>query len=388
MLGVSSLQKRLFSNQLLRSVSQAQIDGMKSAGTHKVERVITSPQDMEITVNGKKVLNFCANNYLGLSNHPRVVKSAQQTIDTHGFGVSSVRFICGTQDIHKDLERKIAEFHKLDDCILYPSGFDSNAGFFESIMGPEDAIISDELNHASIIDGVRLSKCRRLRFKHMDMDALEKNLQESQDCRLRAIVTDGVFSMDGDIAPLDKIVELAKKYDAFTFVDECHATGVFGRTGKGTPELFGLEGEIDVISSTLGKALGGGTGGYTAASREVVDVLRNKGRPYLFSNSIAPCVAGASIEVFRMLEESTELLDSLRSNTTRMRKGLKEAGFTIAGHDDCPIAPVMIGDARKAAGMADELMNHEIYVIGFSYPVVPKDKARIRMQLSAAHTND
>lgn len=334
---------------------------------------------MEITANGQRVLNFCANNYLGLSNHPRVVKSAQQTMDTHGFGVSSVRFICGTQDIHKELEKKIAEFHKLDDCILYPSGFDSNAGFFEGIMGPEDAIISDELNHASIIDGVRLCKARRLRFKHMDMDALEKNLQESQDCRLRAIVTDGVFSMDGDIAPLDKIVELAKKYNAFTFVDECHATGVFGKNGKGTPELFGLEGEIDVISSTLGKALGGGTGGYTAASKEVVDVLRNKGRPYLFSNSIAPCVAGASIEVFKMLEESTELLDSLRSNTTRMRKGLKEAGFTIAGHDDCPIAPVMIGDARKASDMADELMKHDIYVIGFSYPVVPKDKARIRM---------
>ena len=302
--------------------------------------------------------------------------------------MSSVRFICGTQDIHKTLEKKIADFHKMDDAILYPSGFDSNAGFFEACLTADDAIISDELNHASIIDGIRLCKARRLRYKHLDMDELERMLQETQDCRLRVIVTDGVFSMDGDIAPLDKIVELSKRYGAFTFVDECHGTGVFGKKGGGTPELFNLEGEIDVISSTLGKALGGGTGGYTAASQEVVNVLRNKGRPYLFSNSIAPPIAGASIEVFNMLEESTELIDKLQANTTRFRKGLKDAGFTVSGHDSCPIAPVMIGDAHKAAQMSEELMKHDIYVIGFSFPVVPKDKARIRTQLSAAHTDE
>jgi len=262
---------------------------------------------MEITVKGKRVLNFCANNYLGLSNHPRVVEAAKRTMDSHGFGMSSVRFICGTQDIHKELERELAKWHKMEDCILYPSGFDCNAGFFEAIMGPEDAIVSDSLNHASIIDGIRLCKAKRFRYNHLDVEDLDAQLTAAKDQRLRAIVTDGVFSMDGDIAPLDKIVALAKKHDAFTFVDECHGTGVFGATGKGTPELFGLEDSIDVITSTLGKALGGASGGYTAGPKEVIDVLRNRGRPYLFSNSIAPPIVGATIEVLKMLQEGNEL---------------------------------------------------------------------------------
>jgi len=262
---------------------------------------------MEITVKGQRVLNFCANNYLGLSNHPRVVAAAKRTLESRGFGMSSVRFICGTQDIHKELEVAIAKFHKMEECILYPSGFDSNAGFFEAMMGPEDAIISDALNHASLIDGIRLCKAKRFRYDHLNMEDLEKQLQAAEGSRLKAIVTDGVFSMDGDIAPLDKITELARKYDAFTLVDECHATGVFGKTGHGTPELFDLEDKIDVITSTLGKALGGASGGYTAGPKEVIDVLRNKGRPYLFSNSIAPPIVGAAIEVLKMLEESNEL---------------------------------------------------------------------------------
>ena len=266
----------------------------------------------------------------------------------------------------------------MEDSIIYPSCFDANAGFFEAVMTNEDAIISDSLNHASIIDGVRLSKCKRMRFNHMDMADLEKQLQDASDARLKVIVTDGVFSMDGDVAPLAEIVNLAKRYDAFTFVDECHATGVFGKNGKGTPEYFGLEGEIDVITSTLGKALGGGTGGYTVGNASVIEVLRNKGRPYLFSNSIAPSVAGASNEVFDMLAESTELLDSLRANTARFRKGMKAAGFNVMGHDDCPICPVFIGDAAKGAQMSEELMKKNIYVISFSFPVVPKEKARIR----------
>lgn len=332
------------------------------------------------------MLNFCANNYLGLADHPRVRSAAKKAIDTHGFGMSSVRFICGTQDIHKQLEGKIAKFHKVEDAILYPSAFDANAGFFEAVLTAEDAIISDELNHASIIDGIRLCKAKRYRYKHLDMEDLEKHLKDAEGSRLKVIVTDGVFSMDGDIAPLPKIVELAKKYGAFTFVDECHASGVIGKTGRGTPELFGLEGQIDVINSTLGKALGGGTGGYTAASKEVVDILRQKGRPYLFSNSIAPPVVGASLEVFDMLNEDTSLLDKLKQNTAHFRTEMKKAGFTILGHDECPIAPVFLGDARLAGEFADEMMKENIYVIGFSYPVVPHGKARIRVQLSAAHT--
>jgi len=334
------------------------------------------------------VLNFCANNYLGLSNHPRVMEAAKRAIDSRGFGMSSVRFICGTQDIHKELEDKIAKFHGMEEAILFPSCFDANAGFFEAILTPEDGLISDELNHASIIDGIRLCKAEKKRFKHMDMRDLEEKLKEIQHKRIKVIVTDGVFSMDGDVAPLPEIVNLAKKYDAYTFVDECHGTGIFGKHGKGTPEYFGVEKDIDVINSTLGKALGGGTGGYTVASKEVISVLRQKGRPYLFSNSIAPAVAGASIEVFNILAESTELLDKLHKNTHHFRNRMSKAGFKILGHEDCPIAPVYLEDAQLAADFSEEMMKQDIYVIGFSFPVVPKGKARIRVQLSGAHSTE
>lgn len=354
------------------------VEDIKTAGTYKQERVIQSAQGMEVIVNGKKVINFCANNYLGLSNHPRVVEAAKRTIASHGFGMSSVRFICGTQDIHKELEQEIAKWHKMEDAILYPSGFDSNAGFFEAILGPEDAIISDSLNHASIIDGIRLCKAKRFRYEHLDMDHLEDQLKAAEGSKLKAIVTDGVFSMDGDIAPLDKITELAHKYNAFTFVDECHGTGVFGKTGKGTPELFDLEDSIDIITSTLGKALGGASGGYTAGPREVIDLLRNKGRPYLFSNSIAPPIVGATLEVIKMLNESNELQDKLRANLTRFRKGIKEVGLEVCGNDDCPIAPVMLYDAHLAWNVANDLLRQGVFVIPFSFPVVPKNKARIR----------
>ena len=329
---------------------------------------------MSIKSGGGEVLNFCANNYLGLANHPRITQAAKDSIDSHGFGMASVRFICGTQDIHKTLEKNISEFHKMDDTILYPSCFDANAGFFEAILTDEDAVISDSLNHASIIDGIRLCKAKRQRYKHMDLYDLEEQLKQSMDKRMRLIVTDGVFSMDGDIAPLPEIVALAKKYDAYTFIDECHGTGVFGKGGKGTPEYFDLEGEIDIINSTLGKALGGGTGGYTSASQEVVDVLRQKGRPYLFSNSIAPSVVGASNEVFKMLGESQELIANLHANTALFRSQMKAAGFNILGHDDCPIAPVYLGDAKVAGEMSNRLMErYNIFVIAFSFPVVPKE---------------
>ena len=321
-------------------------------------------------------------------------EGAKKAIDSHGFGMSSVRFICGTQDIHKELERKIADFHGTEDAILYPSAFDSNTGFFDAMLTAEDAIISDELNHASIIDGIRLCRAKRLRYKHMDMADLERCLKEAQEAKshFTFIVTDGVFSMDGDIAPLPKIVELAKQYEAYTFIDECHAAGVIGKTGRGTPEYFGLKkGDIDIISSTLGKALGGGTGGYTAGSKAIVDILRQKGRPYLFSNSIAPPVVGASLEVFNIMNATDgsceALLADLLRNTRHFRTSMKKAGFTILGDQDCPIAPVFLQDARVATEFADEMMKSEsIYVIGFSYPVVPKDRARIRVQISAAHT--
>jgi len=344
---------------------------------------------MNIQVNNKQVLNFCANNYLGLANHKRITQAAKDAIDTHGFGMASVRFICGTQDKHLELEKTISEFHKTDDTILYPSCFDANAGLFEAILTAEDAVISDSLNHASIIDGIRLCKAKRQRYAHLDMQDLEEQLKQSMDKRIRLIVTDGVFSMDGDVAPLPKIVELAKKYDAYTFVDECHGTGVLGKNGRGTPEYFGLEGEIDIINSTLGKALGGGTGGYTSAHKDVIDVLRQKGRPYLFSNSVAPAVVGASIEAFKMLGESEELIKNLQSNTTMFRTSMKKAGFTIMGNDDCPIAPIYLGDAKLAGEMSERLMDqHGIYVIAFSFPVVPKGHARIRCQLSGAHSKE
>lgn len=340
---------------------------------------------MKIKAEGKEVLNFCANNYLGFADNKRIIDAAKNIMNTHGYGMASVRFICGTQDIHKNLEKTISGFHKMDDAILYSSCFDANGGVFEGILGKDDAVISDELNHASIIDGIRLCKARRLRYKHMNMDDLTEQLKATEDCQNRLIVTDGVFSMDGDIAPLPKIVDLAEKYNAMIFVDESHATGFIGRTGKGTPELFGVEKHIDIINSTLGKALGGATGGYTTAHQEIVDILRQRSRPYLFSNSVAPPVAAAAIEVFEMLKDTSHV-EKLRSNTHQFRKGMAKAGFKVLGHEECPIVPIWFGDARLASEIADELMSHNIYVIGFSYPVVPKEQARIRVQLSAAHT--
>ncbi|GLD95000.1 hypothetical protein PINS_up003625 [Pythium insidiosum] len=363
-----------------------ELAAIDAAGTYKRERVIASPQGAHIRVNDATVLNFCANNYLGLSNHPAVVAAAKATLDSHGFGLSSVRFICGTQDIHKRLEDTISAFHGTEDTILYPSCFDANAGLFEATLNHEDAIITDELNHASIIDGVRLCKAERHRFKHMDLTDLEAKLQATQHCRTRLIVTDGVFSMDGDVAPLQEICDLADKYNAQIFVDECHATGFFGATGRGSDEYCGVQGRIDIINSTLGKALGGGTGGYTTGRKEVIDILRQRSRPYLFSNSLSPPVVGASLKVFEMLSESSEYVERIRENTHRFRDRMTEAGFTLNGARDHPIAPVMIGDARLAAELADDMLQEGIYVIGFSYPVVPKGKARIRVQLSAAHS--
>eukprot|EP01080_Neovahlkampfia_damariscottae_P003649 gene3649-6465_t len=385
-----SFSKSIVKRDALKDALNTQISEIREAGLYKKERVITSAQDASINVSTSKdkVLNFCANNYLGLSDHPEVLKSAQETLKTHGFGMSSVRFICGTQDIHKELEQKISKFHSTDDTILYPSCFDANAGLFEAILTNEDAVISDSLNHASIIDGIRLCKAKRFRYEHMDMKDLEKKLQESQDSRIRLVATDGVFSMDGDVAPLDKIAELCEKYNANLFIDECHATGFYGKTGRGTPEYFGIQEKVDVINSTLGKALGGGTGGYTTGRKEIVEILRQKARPYLFSNSIAPPIAGASITVFDMLMKDTSLRDKLFNNTQIFRSKMKEAGFTIIGDPNSPIVPVMFGDAKLAADFSDDLLERGIYVIGFSFPVVPKGKARIRVQLSAAHTEE
>jgi len=364
---------------------------MREAGTYKVERVLTGKQASKVAVQGsaEPVLNFCANNYLGLSSHPRVVEAAQRALETHGFGLSSVRFICGTQDLHKQLEEAISKFHQTEDTILYPSCFDANAGIFEACLGPEDAVISDALNHASIIDGIRLCKAQRHRYEHLNLKHLEEILVSLMDkSRHRLIVTDGVFSMDGDIAPLQEICDLAARYDAQVFVDECHATGFLGKGGRGTPELCGVMDKVDIINSTLGKALGGATGGYTTGPKVLIDLLRNKSRPYLFSNTLAPSVAGASIEVFKMLTEDSSLVDKLQTNVRLFRDNMKAAGFTISGHDSCPIAPVMLGDARLASEFADEMLSRGIYVIGFSYPVVPKGAARIRVQLSAAHEPD
>ncbi|EEY66141.1 2-amino-3-ketobutyrate coenzyme A ligase, mitochondrial precursor [Phytophthora infestans T30-4] len=359
---------------------------IEAAGTYKNERVIASPQGAKISVNGDTVLNFCANNYLGLSNHPAVEKAAADTLKERGFGLSSVRFICGTQDIHKQLEDAISAFHGTEDTILYPSCFDANAGLFEAVLNKEDAIITDELNHASIIDGIRLCKAERHRFKHMDMNDLEQKLKDTQHCRTRLIATDGVFSMDGDVAPLQDIMALAEKYDAQLFIDECHATGFFGPTGRGSDEYCGINGKVDVINSTLGKALGGSTGGYTTGRKEVVDLLRQRSRPYLFSNSLGPSVVGASLKVFEMLTESSEFVDKIRANTHHFRDRMTAAGYTLKGSRDHPIAPVMLGDARLASELADDMLKRGIYVIGFSYPVVPKGQARIRVQLSAAHS--
>lgn len=366
---------------------QQEIKDIKENGLYKQERIITSPQGAEITLStGETVLNFCANNYLGLSSHPEVIKAAKDTMDTHGFGVSSVRFICGTQDIHKELEQKIADFYGTEDTILYAAAFDANGGVFEPLLEKEDAIISDALNHASIIDGVRLCKAARYRYKNSDMADLEQQLIAANEngARFKIIVTDGVFSMDGIVAPLDKICDLADKYDALVMIDECHATGFIGETGIGTLEAKGVLGRIDIITGTLGKALGGAMGGYTTAKKEVIELLRQRSRPYLFSNSLAPAIVGASIKVFDMLKNDTTLRDKLQSNTNYFKKEMKKAGFDIIDGDSA-IVPVMLYDAKLSQTMANMLLKEGIYVIGFFFPVVPKEKARIRVQLSAAH---
>ncbi len=369
---------------------QHEIESIKDAGLFKEERIITSPQGAEITLNtGQKVLNFCANNYLGLSSHPDVVQAAKDTMDTHGFGMSSVRFICGTQDIHKELEQKIADFYGTEDTILYAAAFDANGGVFEPLLTKEDAIISDSLNHASIIDGVRLCKAARYRYQNSDMADLEQQLIAANEngARFKIIVTDGVFSMDGIVAPLDKICDLADKYDAMVMIDECHATGFIGETGIGTLEEKGVLGRIDIITGTLGKAMGGAMGGYTTAKKEIIEILRQRSRPYLFSNSLAPAIVGASIKVFDMLKNDTSLRDKVDWNTKYFKKGIKEAGFDIVDGDSA-IVPVMLYDAKLSQTMANMLLEEGVYVIGFFYPVVPKDKARIRVQLSAAHSKD
>jgi len=359
---------------------------IQDAGLYKKERIITTPQGPSIeTDEAGEVLNFCANNYLGLSSDPEVLQAAKDTIDSHGFGLSSVRFICGTQDIHKDLEQRIARFVGCEDAILYAAAFDANGGLFEPLLGKEDAIISDSLNHASIIDGIRLCKAARYRFANNDMADLEAKLIEAKDARRRMIVTDGVFSMDGYIAQLDKVVALAEKYDAMVMVDDCHSTGFVGERGRGTAEHCGVFGKIDIITGTFGKALGGASGGFTAASKQVVEILRQRSRPYLFSNTVAPSIVGASIKVLEKLEASTELRDKLQANTEYFRKGMGEAGFDILPGTHA-IVPVMLYDAKLAQKMSARMLEEGIYVVGFFYPVVPKEKARIRVQLSAAHT--
>ena len=357
---------------------------IKASGLFKTERIIESPQGPEIMVNGKRVLNFCANNYLGLSSHPKVIEAAKRYVDLRGFGMSSVRFICGTQDIHKELEAKISAFLGTEDTILYAAAFDANGGVFEPLFGEQDAIISDELNHASIIDGVRLCKAQRFRYKHNDMADLEERLKEASTARSRIIVTDGSFSMDGTIAQLDKIVALAEKYDACVMIDECHSSGFLGKTGRGTHEYRGVMGKIDIITGTLGKALGGASGGFTSGRKEIIEMLRQRSRPYLFSNTLAPSIVGASIAVLNLLSETTELRDKLEYNTKYFRTKMTAAGFDIKPGDH-PIVPIMLYDAVVAQNFAAKLLSEGIYVIGFFFPVVPKGKARIRVQLSAAH---
>ena len=369
---------------------QSVLKTIEEDGIFKSERIITSPQGAEITIStGETVLNFCANNYLGLSSHPEVIQAAKDALDTHGFGMSSVRFICGTQDIHKTLEKKIAEFYGTEDTILYAAAFDANGGVFEPLFGEDDAIISDSLNHASIIDGVRLCKAARYRYENSNMKDLEEQLIKANaaGARFKIIVTDGVFSMDGVVAPLDKICDLADKYDALVMVDECHAAGFIGATGKGTLEAKGVMGRVDIVTGTLGKALGGAMGGYTTAKKEIIEVLRQRSRPYLFSNSLAPAIVGASIKVFELLEKDNSLRDKLEWNTNYFKDGMKKAGFDLVDGDSA-IVPVMLYDAKLSQKMANELLKKGIYVIGFFFPVVPKDKARIRVQLSAAHSKE
>ncbi len=369
---------------------QNELQEIKDNGLFKEERIITSSQGAEITLNtGETVLNFCANNYLGLSSHPEVIQAAKDTLDSHGFGMSSVRFICGTQDIHKELEEKIAAFYETEDTILYAAAFDANGGVFEPLLTKEDAIISDSLNHASIIDGVRLCKAARYRYANNDMVDLEKQLQEAtkNGARFKIIVTDGVFSMDGLVAPLDAICDLADKYDALVMIDECHAAGFIGETGRGTLEDKGVMGRIDIITGTLGKALGGAMGGYTTGKKEIIEMLRQRSRPYLFSNSLAPAIVGASIKVFDLLSNDTTLRDKLEWNTAYFKKGMAKAGFDIIDGDSA-IVPVMLYDAKLSQTMANKLLEEGIYVIGFFFPVVPREKARIRVQLSAAHEKE
>lgn len=369
---------------------QKELKEIEEAGLYKKERIITSPQGAVIKIStGEEVINFCANNYLGLSSHPEVIKAAKDTLDSHGFGMSSVRFICGTQDIHKELEQKISDFYGTEDTILYAAAFDANGGVFEPLLTAEDAIISDSLNHASIIDGVRLCKAKRYRYANNDMTDLEKQLQQANEdgARFKIIVTDGVFSMDGLLAPLDAISALADKYDAMILIDECHSAGFIGETGRGTLEEKGVLDKIDIITGTLGKALGGAMGGYTTGKKEIIEILRQRSRPYLFSNSLAPAIVGASIKVFDMLKNDTSLRDKLEKNTAYFKNGMKKAGFDIVDGDSA-IVPVMLYDAKLSQQMADKLLEKGIYVIGFFYPVVPKGKARIRVQLSAAHEKE
>lgn len=376
----------MYSN--VQKALESELSEIQDSGLFKKERVIVSPQGAEINLTtGQEVLNFCANNYLGLSAHPLVIAAAKEAIDTHGYGLSSVRFICGTQDIHKVLEQKVAGFVGQEDAILYAAAFDANGGLFEPLMGEEDAIISDELNHASIIDGIRLSKAARFRYRHNDMEDLERQLQSAQGARRRLIATDGVFSMDGTIARLDKICDLADRYQAMVMIDECHATGFMGKTGRGTHEYRGVIDRIDIVTGTLGKALGGASGGFTAAKKEIVELLRQRSRPYLFSNTVAPSIVGASIKVLELLESSTSLRDKLEENTRFFRSGITAAGFDILPGEH-PIVPIMLYDAKLAQQLAARLLDEGIYVIGFFFPVVPKGKARIRVQISAAHEKE
>ncbi|XP_060882595.1 2-amino-3-ketobutyrate coenzyme A ligase, mitochondrial [Labrus mixtus] len=372
-----------------RAVLESELDGIRAAGTWKAERIITSKQGPQITVDGSQsgILNFCANNYLGLSSHPDVVQAGIDALKAYGAGLSSVRFICGTQDLHKNLEQKLAQFHEREDCILYASCFDANAGLFEVLLGPDDAVLSDELNHASIIDGIRLCRAKRLRYKHMDLGDLEKKLKESQSSRMRLVVTDGVFSMDGDVAPLTGICDLAEQYGAMVFIDECHATGFLGPRGRGTDELLGVMDRVHIVNSTLGKALGGAAGGYTVGPKPLIDLLRQRSRPYLFSNSLPPPVVGCATQAVDLLLASNAIAQSMTAKTMRFRNKMTQAGFTISGSAH-PICPVMLGDARLASLMADDMLKLGVYVIGFSFPVVPKGKARIRVQISAAHTDE
>jgi len=371
-----------FKEHLVRELKE-----IEESGLFKRERIITTPQGPVVKVNGKEVIIFCANNYLGLSSHPALLEAARKTLDTHGYGMSSVRFICGTQDIHKTLEKKISEFLGTEDTILYAACFDANGGVFEPLFNEQDAIISDELNHASIIDGVRLCKAQRFRYKNCDMQDLEEQLKKASGARFRIIVTDGVFSMDGFVAPLDKICDLAEKYDALVMVDESHATGFIGKTGRGTIELKNVMGRVDIITGTLGKALGGAMGGFTTGRKEIIEMLRQRSRPYLFSNSLAPHIVGASIAVFDMLSQTTALRDKLEWNVRYFKEGIRKIGLEIKDGDSA-IVPVMLYDARLSQVFADKLLEEGIYVIGFFYPVVPKGQARIRVQLSAAHEKE